>query len=231
MMQDNSPDRFLQAEAAAVALFDVPVAVVANDPRRPQPDLMAGEDAHLARAFPNRIREFSAGRAAARAAMQRLDLPAQVVLADDDRAPIWPQDLQGSISHTKTLCVAGITTQARSIGLDIEENTDLDADLVANICTDAEIARIEGPHKLRLAKLIFSAKEAAYKAQYPLTRALFEFHYLDVTLDYANQSFAAEFVGPAGEFRTGDRLHGRFGHAADHLMTAVTIAQADAPGN
>tara|TARA_R110002110_G_scaffold48601_8_gene144752 strand:- start:1678 stop:2370 length:693 start_codon:yes stop_codon:yes gene_type:complete len=229
-MQANSPDRFAQVEAAATSLFDVPVAVVANDPRRPQPDLLDGEETHLTRAFPNRIREFSAGRAAARDGMARLDMPPQVLMADDDRAPVWPEGVQGSISHTRTLCVAGITTRARAIGIDIEDNSDLDADLVGNICTQAEIARIQGPHMLRLAKLIFSAKEAAYKAQYPLTKALFEFHYLDVTLDYRDQSFIAEFVGPAGEFQTGDQLRGRFGHAADHLITGVTIAQADASG-
>jgi 4'-phosphopantetheinyl transferase EntD len=58
----------------------------------------------------------------------------------------------------------------QTLGVDIEPATPLDPDLVAVICTPAERAWLAGETDPGLAaKMIFSAKEAVYKAQYPLT--------------------------------------------------------------
>ncbi|MFK7837222.1 MAG: 4'-phosphopantetheinyl transferase [Sulfitobacter sp.] len=217
----GAPDRLARAQAVIAALFDNAVAVAVTDPRAAQPEALGGEADHLSRAFPTRKQEFAAGRAAARSAMARLGHAPQPIHAAKDRAPIWPEGIAGSISHKATLCAAAVTDAPVLFGLDIEENTDLAADLMSAICSDAELDRIKGPHQARLAKLIFSAKEAAYKAQYPETGMLFGFDHMDVTLDLAAQTFTATFVQPAGCFAVGDTLPGRFDEAADHLVTAV----------
>lgn len=217
-------------QAVIASLYDVPVAVGVTDPRNAYDTPFPEEAAHLTRALPARKREFAAGRAAARAAMAQLEAKAAPVAASDDRAPVWPQGLRGSISHTQTLCAAVMTDAAHHLGLDIEENTDLAPGLLSTICSDAETAAIAGPDQLRLAKLIFCAKEAAYKAQYPVTKALFGFDHMEITLDLPRQCFAATFTKPVGPFAVGDTLPGRFDGVADHLVTAVWTRQDGAEG-
>ncbi len=211
--------------ATLAALFEVPVTVGVTDPRRMYDSPFAAEATHLARALPLRKREFSAGRAAARAAMAELGRTPQAVLAADDRAPLWPDGLRGSISHTQTLCAAVMTDRPFHLGLDLEDNTDLAPGLISTVCSDREAAAIAGPDQLRLAKLIFCAKEAAYKAQYPVTQKLFGFDHMEISLDLSRQRFTACFIKPVGPFAVGDTLPGRFDGVADHLVTGVWTGQ------
>ncbi len=231
-MHINHPDHFTQTQAVVARLFDgvAKVGVAVNDPRAQQPAPIGGEDAHLTRAFPARKREFAAGRAAVRGAMASLGLPAAPVPADEDRAPVWPMGLRGSISHSTTLCAAVVTCAPLTLGIDIEENTDLEAGLLSAICSDEETARIAGPDQLRLAKLIFSAKEAVYKAQFPLTGLLIGFDQVDITLDLRNLGFTATFLKPTGCFDAGESLPGRFDGVADHLVTAAWADKASPKG-
>ena len=215
--------------AQVAALFDAPVAAAATDPRVHQPDVLPVEAAHVARAIDKRQREFAAGRAAARQAMAELTGQAQdlAIPAAEDRSPIWPDGWQGSISHKNTLCVAVVGRTGALLGLDLEEDTPLKQDLIPTICTPAEMAAIAGPQERRLAKLIFSAKEAAYKAQYPVTQKVFGFLRFEVRLDVPGAAFTARFVEDTGRFMAGDALAGRFFAAEGHLVTGVTIGQSD----
>lgn len=221
------PDHFAQVQAAVTALFDVPVAVAVTDPKAPQPALMDDEFRAVIDAIPARQREFAAGRAAARTAMAQLDMQPAAILTSADRAPIWPPGVVGSISHTDRFCIAALCHSAdvQSLGVDIEDTTPLDQDLIPMICSAFEQDRIAGPDAGQLAKLIFSAKEAAYKTQYPISGLLFDFDQLDVTLDAGNGSFVATFVKSAPPFKVGDTLPGRFVYVADHLVTVVAIGQ------
>ena len=230
MMQINSPDRLDQAQAVIASLFDPQVSVAVTDPRMPQPAAFGDEAAHMTRAFPSRRNEFAAGRAASRLAMAGLGIAPCAIPAAPDRSPIWPEGIRGSISHSDTLCAAAVTDADCFLGLDLELNTDLSPGLLSTVCSDTEIARIAGADHLRLAKLIFSAKEAAYKAQYPLSRELFGFDHMEVVLDLGTLSFEAIFVQPAGPISEGVRLHGRFDAVDGHLVTAVTTRQADLEG-
>lgn len=215
--------------ASVKALFDAPVAVAATDPRRPQPAPLDGEAAHLTRAIAKRQQEFAAGRAMAREAMEILagtpvSMPIPVA---EDRAPIWPAGWQGSISHKSTLCMAVAGRSGALLGLDLEEDTPLAQDLIPTICTEQEIAPFAGPNEASWAKLIFSAKEAAYKAQYPLTCEVFGFHRFDVFIDVSMGMFSAAFTADTGAFREGDMLTGRFLRAEGHLVTGVTIGHSE----
>ena len=229
-MQRGGPDHHTLTGAVIASLFDVPVFVGVTDPQAEQPATVGDEAQHLAQALPSRRREFAAGRAAARQAIAQLGISPAPIFAAKDRAPIWPQGLRGSISHTKTLCAAVVTDGPHSLGLDLEQDTDLKAGLLSTICSDAELARIAGTDKLRLAKLIFSAKEAAYKAQYPLTQMLFGFDHMDIALDHDHSRFTATFLKPAGCFAAGDQLPGRYARTAGHLVTAVWSDKAAPKG-
>lgn len=221
MTAGRAVDKVGQTQVVIAALFDQPVAVGVTDPRATQPPALGDEAAHLGQALAARQLEFAAGRAAARAAMAQLGVPARPIPAAKDRSPVWPPGLSGSISHTKYLCAAVLTTGGRSLGLDIEQDTPLSRGLLTTICSDAEQRRIVGADQLSLAKLVFSAKEAVYKAQYPLTKMLFGFDHIDITLDRPAKAFTATFLKPAGAFATGDMLQGRFGKTEGHLVTAA----------
>lgn len=214
---------------AVQGLFEASVGVAATDPRKPQPDPLPEEAAHLKGAIAKRQREFAAGRAMAREAMAQVTgaSDARPILSGDDRAPIWPAGWQGSISHKSTLCLAVMGQSGALLGVDVEEDIPLAHNLIPTICSATEIAHIAGADEGALAKLIFSAKEAAYKAQYPLTRTVFGFHGLEMRLDLPAAAFEAVFTKAIGDFVVGDVLKGRFCKGQGHLVTGVTIGHSE----
>lgn len=208
------------------------VAVAARDPAGiPDATDLLETDA-VKGAIPARVAEFHAGRAAARAAMVALGMPPRPVPMGPDRAPVWPKGVTGSISHSSTACVAalGLSTQWGGIGVDVEEATPLDPLLISEVCTPSEQAWLglqpEAERRL-MAKLVFSIKEAAYKAQYPLTRALFGFDALEVTVDRDNTCFEARFVWPQAQIAAGSIVTGNFAHAAGLIVCAVALGPSD----
>lgn len=190
-----------------------------------RPSLWPGED--LPGALPKRLVEFSAGRYAARAAITALGHSPAAIPAGLDRAPIWPAGLTGSISHCAGACFA-IATESKyyqGLGIDLEPATPLAADLWPSILRPEEAAVLQGlsPQQQPLRALqIFSAKEAAYKAQYAISRQLFDFQTLQITLQ--DQSFIAEFCAPAPPFSVGFRVEGRCQIAAGFCAALAWIA-------
>lgn len=77
-----------------------------------------------------------------------------------------------------------------------------------------------------MAKLIFSAKEATYKAQYPLSGALFGFDAIELSIDREACRFDARFLQSQGPFAAGTVLAGSFIHAAGLLVTALTVGHS-----
>ncbi len=215
--------------AAVRTLFDRPVGIAVTRPAAPQLPLLPGEAAHLGRARPARIAEFTAGRSAARQAMQQLGALPQPVFAAPDRAPIWPAGLVGSISHCAEWCVAVLAHRDdyASLGVDIEDDAALPDDLAEEICSPSERADMAGQPKGT--KQIFCAKEAAYKAQYPLTKTLFGFDRFEVHFSDSNR-FTARFTQTTKGFRRGDYLPGRIVPVKGHLVTGVAIGQIRSKG-
>ncbi len=172
------------------------VGIGITDPADAIDDLWDVENPAMARAIPKRRYEFAAGRRAARTAMAALGLPHAAVPSGPDRAPGWPAGLTGSIAHCDAVCIAAVSQNHRSIGIDIEPAEDLPADLITIICTDAEQAWLPQTGRGRVAKQIFSAKEAVYKAQYPLTGRIIGFD--DLNLSPAGDGcLAITFTDPA----------------------------------
>jgi 4'-phosphopantetheinyl transferase EntD len=209
------PDPALLVQAAR-RLLPPGCAVAAADPRAAYP-LWPGEE--VAGMTAPRRAEFSAGRQAARAALAALGAAAAVPHGPD-RAPVWPAGTTGSITHSATACLAAVMRGAGGIGLDLEEDADLPAELWDSILLPEELARL-GPDPGRAARLVFSAKEAAYKAQYAHSRRLFGFDTLAVVL--TDGGFTATFRHPVGPFAAGHVLHGRHARAEGHILTAVVL--------
>ena len=97
-------------------------------------------------------------------------------------APIWPAGVVGSLAHDEEIAVAavGLRRDFASIGIDVEPAGALPADMFALVATPRERRMIDDdPVK---AKLLFAAKEAVYKAVYPLDRVFLEFGDIEIDL-------------------------------------------------
>lgn len=224
-------DDMVQIERGVQGMFACPVAVAATSLTRLPPPLFPAEAAAMRGAVPARRREFALGRGMARAAMQALGLRGCAIPMADDRAPVWPDGVAGSISHGGGLCLSVVSADpcVAAIGIDVDSATALAEDLWPVVCDASERNWLAGQpacDRGRLAKLIFCAKEAAYKAQYPLSGRLFGFDGFHISVALQAAAFDARFVAGAAPFRCGDRLRGRFHIDDGHIICAVAVPVA-----
>jgi 4'-phosphopantetheinyl transferase EntD len=133
-----------------------------------------------------RVRRASgAARIVARSLLHRLGHEMTALPKSPEGPPIWPKGIVGSLAHDSRVAVAAVGTceNVVSVGIDVEPAEILSADLLDLVTTPRERARIDSdPYRGRL---FFVAKEAAYKAVYPLDRAWLGHH--DVEVDLAAQ--------------------------------------------
>jgi 4'-phosphopantetheinyl transferase EntD len=155
------------------ALF--PAGAVAAELRGPgeASRLKPEEACSVARAVPKRIQEFAAGRQCARRALAELGLGDVSITVAHDRQPVWPPRVVGSITHTDGLCAAVVadSTRVAALGVDSERSGAVKPELWETICVADESAWLSAlPPGDRAAAvtLLFCAKEAFYKCQYPL---------------------------------------------------------------
>jgi 4'-phosphopantetheinyl transferase EntD len=96
--------------------------------------------------------------------------------------PIWPSGITGSLAHDDRVAVAavGMQREVGAVGIDVEPAVPLPSDMLTLIATPRELDRIAAD-PLR-GKLLFAAKEAVYKAVYPLDRMFLEFRDIEVDL-------------------------------------------------
>ena len=162
------------------ALFSDAVAYELHGPELSDADdhdLWPEEEAHVARAVAARRLQFAAGRRCARAGLVALGLEAGPIPAGPQRAPRWPADILGSISHTDGYAVAVVRRADPpnlSIGIDAEQLGRVGSHLYSRLFTPGEqawLARLPHPRRDAAATAVFGAKEAYYKAQFPLTGA------------------------------------------------------------
>jgi 4'-phosphopantetheinyl transferase EntD len=216
----TAPFRLPAVEAALAALFPAGTAVAAAP-------VMAGtrpdwpeEAAAVAGAVPRRVAEFAAGRAAARRAMAALGLAPVPIPMGADRAPVWPEGLAGSISHAAGVAVAALR-RGGAIGLDVEEDAALEPGLWRLICMPAELEAAPAAERGRHVRRVFAAKEAVYKAQYPLSGRLIGFDAVEVRFDATG--FTARFTRVEGPFAAGHELRGRLVCAEGLILAGVAV--------
>jgi 4'-phosphopantetheinyl transferase EntD len=186
------------------------------------------EEARLVqRAVAKRRREFAGGRQCARRALAELGIRDFPLLVGEDRFPLWPRGVVGSITHADDFCAAVATPLAvcRGIGVDVEKRGRIEAALEREICTDEELRWLRSRPKSRradLATLIFSAKEAFYKCQYCITRKWVGFQ--DVTLEIGHGCFAVRLLEPSECFPGRQQpLVGRCFIGTDHVFAGIAL--------
>ncbi len=133
-----------------------------------------------------RLKDFCTGRFCARKALVRVDQEPAEILIGADKEPIWPDGIVGSISHSAELtgAVICLSSQIRSIGLDIETIGKINADMWQMIFTQNEQAFLKSlPHEQvpYYTTLLFSSKESFYKMQQPITHSFLEFTDVEIS--------------------------------------------------
>ena len=180
------------------------------------------ESAFVAGAVIARRHEFLTGRALARTALAQLDGPATTIGVGDQRMPLWPDGFVGSITHSAGLCAVqvGSRNSLRTIGIDIERQGAVSDDIYQQIRTPGE-RPLANPYA---ATLVFSAKEAFYKAYYPAARTFLDFTDVALDIDWPAGRLTATLVAPAVPAVHGLRsLPGRFAWIGSFVVTGVWL--------
>lgn len=98
-------------------------------------------------------------------------------------APLWPHGFIGSLAHDEEMAVAAIArnVDALSLGIDVEPAEPLPGDIADLVKCPGDVLADVASHLAT--RLLFSAKEAVYKAAYPLDQQILGYEH--ITVDFA----------------------------------------------
>ncbi|MEV7522623.1 4'-phosphopantetheinyl transferase superfamily protein [Streptomyces sp. NPDC091371] len=192
------------------ALLPLPGPVVGVDVFGDAPEgvLLPAEEAVVAGAAAGRRREFATVRHCARRALRELGgSGSAALLPDADGVPGWPDGVVGSMTHTRGYRAAAVARAAdvSRLGIDAEPDRPLREGVLETIASPAESRELGGGGGcVCWDRLLFCAKEAAYKAWFPHARVRLGF-----------RDVAVSFTGPAS---AGGRFEARILHGAGELL-------------
>lgn len=202
----------------------------------PHAMLFPAEEAVIANAVDKRRMEFATARACARAALAKLGVPAVPIVPGLRGAPQWPPGVVGSITHCAGYRASAVARDRDviTIGLDAEPHDELPAGVLGAVACRGEQARLTALGATRpdvcWDRMLFCAKEAVYKAWFPLTRRWLNFEDAWVDIDPGNQTFTARLLvdGPVvnGAVLTGFR--GRWLVRDGLMVTTIVIPRGPA---
>lgn len=221
--------RLSMLEMSARSLVPAGVTVAVTAAKGDAEPLWPAEEQAVQKATPARQREFAAGRMAARRALLALGHAPSAIPMGDDRAPVWPRAVVGSIAHDAKACVAvvGERDRFKAIGVDIEPAFPLEAEIFRDICRPEELAWLRQlPFETRgsVARRFFSAKEAIYKCQYTVSRTMFDFHALSVVFDKQGR-FDARLMQDVEGFAKGTMFSGLTARCGDQILSICHISE------
>jgi 4'-phosphopantetheinyl transferase EntD len=183
-----------------------------------------------------RRRDFVAGRRCARAALARLGICDFPLLAGADRAPVWPGAVVGSITHTEAgahgYCGAAVAQRRllAGLGIDAEPRLCLPMELWPHVLDPMEKRAVLAARQPGVqARLVFSAKEAAYKATHPLHRRFLDFADVHIRFSSTPGAFVAELASSVSSAVPTSHLLGRFVMDQELIVTAVVLPASGSP--
>jgi 4'-phosphopantetheinyl transferase EntD len=193
--------------------------------------LFREEEQVIAHAVASRRRDFAAVRSCARACLERLGYLPAPILPGVGGAPTWPAGIRGSMTHCAGYAAAAVGPHPpiSAMGIDAEPDAPLPDGVLGLIATAAEHDHLaaaqrecEGPHWDRL---LFSAKEAVYKAWFPLVGEWLDHHDAEISFDPHNRTFTA--LRSRDDLilngRPTHQLHGRWIQKQGILATAMVL--------
>ncbi len=172
------------------ATDDMAYSEVYSDPPGLAP--LPEEESLIAKSVAKRRNEFITVRYCARIALGELGVAPVPILKGDKGEPCWPEGVVGSLTHCTGYRGAVVARSAavRSVGIDAEPHDVLPNGVLDAISLPQERTEMPQamPPALHWDRILFCAKEATYKAWFPLTKRWLGF-------EDAHISFEAD--GPA----------------------------------
>jgi 4'-phosphopantetheinyl transferase EntD len=201
----------------------------------PESTMFSIEAAVVKGAVAERRREFGTVRYCARKALQKIGVPAIPILPDVDGAPRWPVGLVGSMTHCAGYRAAVV---ARShdlcgVGIDAEPHAAVPDAALDLILRHEERTRLsaltDARPDLHWDRILFCAKEAVYKAWFPLTRRWLDFADVSVTA-HLDGTFRARLRvrGPRVAGVDLDGFNGRWVVGRGLVVAAISVSQCQA---
>jgi 4'-phosphopantetheinyl transferase EntD len=172
------------------------VAEMYTDP----PDLapLPEEEPLIAKSVAKRRNEFITVRYCARLALEELGVPPVPILKGEKGEPCWPDGVVGSLTHCEGYrgAAVGRNDTVRSVGIDAEPHDVLPNGVLDAISLPDERAELGAlPAALHWDRILFCAKEATYKAWFPVTRRWLGFEDAHIT-------FTVDGAGTTGGFES-----------------------------
>jgi len=187
----------------------------------------------IAKSVAKRRDEFITVRHCARLALGQLGVPPVPILKGDRGEPCWPDGVVGSLTHCTGYrgAAVGRIAGVRSVGIDAEPHDVLPDGVLDAISLPAERGEIPRtmPQGLHWDRILFCAKEATYKAWFPLTKRWLGFEDAHITFDADSTGLTGGFVSrilidPAAlSGRPLTALSGRWSVARGLVLTAIVL--------
>ncbi|TXI37128.1 MAG: 4'-phosphopantetheinyl transferase superfamily protein [Nitrosomonas sp.] len=190
--------------------------------------LYAEEKALMMKQGFSQLTDFCKGRYCAHQALEKIGYLAFPILRDEYGAPIWPEGITGSISHSGDAAAAVVArkTNIQGIGLDLQKREIFPSAVLSVLFHDEEVASfLSIPSDLAdlYAYAIFSAKESAIKCFYAARQYLAHLNEIVIAMDWSSGTFSA-FI-PATQnpksFTSDLELMGRVGFDERYVFSAA----------
>ncbi|THF48271.1 4'-phosphopantetheinyl transferase family protein [Allorhizobium terrae] len=185
----------------------------------------------MGKAVAKRKAEYVAGRLCAMRAIEAQTGQVGVSIATGTSgAPVWPEGLVGSITHTHGFAAAALGDGKlfRGLGIDSEEimTEKVMANVKARICRPDEAYGPQTPMTEQVyTTMIFSAKESLFKCLHALVGKMFWFEDARIEIvDHAAGIFQAELMTDlTQEFCRSVKLTGHFRVSAGLVHTGISL--------
>lgn len=197
--------------------------------------LLPQESEAISHAGVRRRQEFAAVRHGARQALAALGLPPAALLPDQAGAPLWPAGVVGSMTHCTGYRASAVALRQdiASLGIDAEPNSPLPAGTRRLVLLPPEVERARELDTVRPSvawtRLLFCAKEAAYKAWYTLTGQPLNSGDVEIVVNPEGTVAAAISLTPGG--RTVPTLRGRWLVRDNLLLVALAVPRPSRPSS
>jgi 4'-phosphopantetheinyl transferase EntD len=147
------------------------------------------ERAAIAHAVAGRRGDYLGVRDCARTALAALGHGPVPIGTGPRREPIWPEGVVGSLTHCAGYRAAAVAPAGRvhSVGIDAEPHEALPPGVLDTVGLPEEVRAIaaldRGDPRTHWGRVLFCAKEAVYKAWYPLTGEWLGFEEASISIE------------------------------------------------
>jgi 4'-phosphopantetheinyl transferase EntD len=172
-----------------------------------QPNVGAGlpeERAAIAHAVAGRQGDYLGVRDCARTALISLGLAPERIGTGPRREPIWPPGVVGSLTHCAGYRAAAVARAGsmHSVGIDAEPHEPLPEGVLETVGLPEEVRAVAALERddprTHWSRLLFCAKEAVYKAWFPLTGEWLGFEEASVSIETTGHNLRRHHQGLHG---------------------------------